>query len=151
MWVRYLLHPVTGTFKTTRLLSMMGVDFPAQYSFQSFQNLVNSESWHNCWLWLSELAKFCQQWELSFLSTINVRATKIRKTLRADVLVAFRATKSLEVTMTHVNYLRWKRSISELPKSFQPWESTYLSAVAFIATKIPANLRVDVPVASRAT
>ena len=53
--------------------------------------------------------------------------------------------------MLPVNYRSWRRSFSKLPKSCQQWESTFLSTVAFRATKIPTTLRVDVPVAIRAT
>ena len=53
--------------------------------------------------------------------------------------------------MLPVNYRSLQHSFSKLPKSCQQWESTFLSTVAFRATKIPTTLRVDVPVAIRAT
>ena len=102
---------------------------------------------------LSELLESCQQWKLTFLSTVAYRATKIPTTLRVDVPVAIRATKNLEGTMLPVNYRSWQRSFSELPilstvgvdipvdysfksyKSCQQWELTFLSTVAFRATK----------------
>ena len=47
---------------------------------------------------LTKLLESCQQWKLTFLST-----------------VAFRATKNLEDSMFPVNYRSWQRSFSELP------------------------------------
>ena len=38
-----------------------------------------------------KLPKSCQQCELTFLSTVAFKATKILSTLRADICVAFRA------------------------------------------------------------
>ena len=46
----------------------------------------------------------CQQWDLTFLSTVAFRATKIPTTLRVDVLAAIRATKNLEDIMLPINY-----------------------------------------------
>ena len=169
----------------------------------------------NYWSWkrsFSKLPKSCQCWELTFLLTAAFRATKILSTvainilvdrsfqsyqisttLRADVAVAFIASKNLEDAMLPVNYWSWKRSFLELPNSYQrwgltflstaafrttknlkdamlpvnnrswqysflelpkschQWELTLLSTIAFIATKISTTLRVDVPIASRAT
>ena len=53
---------------------------------------------------LSELLESYQQWELTFLSTVAYRATKILITLRVDNPVAFRATRNLEDTMLPINY-----------------------------------------------
>ena len=50
------------------------------------------------------LEESCQQWELTFLSTVAYRPTKIPTTLRVDVHVAIRATKNLEDTMLSINY-----------------------------------------------
>ena len=131
----------TAAFRATKILSTVGADIPVDHSFQSYQ---------------------------------------ITTALRADVPAAFWATKNLEDTMLPVNYRSWQRSFSELPNSYQQWglkflstaafratkhletfselpkscqqwEFTFLSTVAFIATKIPTTLRVEVPVASRAT
>ena len=49
-------------------------------------------------------ATSCQQWDLTFLSTVAFRATKIPTTLRVDVPVVIRTTKSLEDTMLPINY-----------------------------------------------
>ena len=49
-------------------------------SFRSYQNSANSWSWHSCRLQISELPKSCQWWELTFLSTIAFRATKLLST-----------------------------------------------------------------------
>ena len=81
------------------------------------------------------------------MSTVVYRATKIPTTLRVDVPIAIRATKNPEETMLSVNY----PSFSELPKSCQQWEVTFLSTVTFRASKIPTTLGADVPVAFRAT
>ena len=88
---------------------------------------------------------------MTFLLTVAFRATKISTTLKADVPVGFRATKNLEDTMLPINYRSWQCSFSELPKSCQQWKLTFLLTIAFIATEIPTILRVDAPIASRAT
>ena len=83
--------------------------------------------------------------------------------------VAFRATKNLEDTILDVNYRSRQRSLSELPKSCQQWELTFLSTIAsellkssqqwefnflstvvFRATKVPTTLRAEVSGAYRA-
>ena len=53
--------------------------------------------------------------------------------------------------MLPVKYRSWQRNFSELPKPCPQWELTFLSTVAFRATKIAATLRTDVPEAFRAT
>ena len=50
------------------------------------------------------LPKSCQQWELTLLSTVAFRATKILTTLIADFPVAFRSTKSQGDTNFPFNY-----------------------------------------------
>ena len=88
----------------------------------------------------------------TFLLTVAFRATKISTTLRADVPVAIRATRSLKDTMLPVNYRSWQRIFSKLPKTFQQWELPFLlNAVAFRATKIPTTFGAEFPVAFRAT
>ena len=127
----------------------VGVDIPVDYSFKSY--------------------KCCQQWKLTFLSTVAFRAIKIPTTLRAEVPVAIRSTKNLEDIILPVNYRSWRRNSSEPPilstvgvdilidysfKSYkycQQWELTFLSTVAFRAIKFSTTLRADVPVAIRAT
>ena len=69
------------------------------------------------------------------------RAIKTPTSLRADVPVAFKATKNLEDTMLSFGYRSWQGSFLELPKSCQPWELTFLSTVAFLAAKIPTTRR----------
>ena len=120
----------------------IGVD---NVAFRSYQNAVNSGSWHSCRLQFSQLPKSCQQWEVTFLSTVAFRATKIPTTLRADVPVAARATKNLEDTVLPVNYRSRQRSFSELTNSCQQWELTFLSTVAFITTEILSTVGVDIP------
>ena len=78
---------------------------------------------------------------LTFIPTVVFRATKIATTLRADITVAFRATESLVDTTVPVNYRSWQLSFSEKPKSCQQWELTFLTPVAFRATKIPTTGR----------
>ena len=58
LWISEL----PNTWKTLCFPSIIGVD---KRNIQSYQNPVNSESWHSCRLQLSELPKFRQQWELS--------------------------------------------------------------------------------------
>ena len=86
-----------------------------------------------------------------FLSTVAFRATKISTTLRVDVPVAIKATKNLKDTMLPPNNRSWQCSFSELPKSCQLWELTFLSTSAFRAAKIPTTFRADFPVVLRAT
>ena len=76
--------------------------------------------------------------------TVAFRATKISTTLRVNIPVAKRATKNLEDTMLSLNYRSWQRSFSKLPNSCQQWELTFLSTVAFRATKILTILWADV-------
>ena len=63
----HLLHSVIVAFRATEILSTMGVDIPVNYSFQSYQNPVNSGSWYSRWLQLSELPKSCHLLEMTFL------------------------------------------------------------------------------------
>ena len=104
----------------------MGVYIPVDCSFQNNRNLVNSGSWRSC-------------------RPVAFRAKKIPTTLRADVPVAFRATKNMEDTMLPVSYRNWQRSFSELPNSCQQWELILLSTAAFRATKILSTVGVDIP------
>ena len=53
--------------------------------------------------------------------------------------------------MLLVSYWSSQRSFSELPKTCQQWELTFLLTVAFWAAKIPKTFRVEFPVAFRAT
>ena len=78
------------SFSELPILSTVGVDIPVYYSFKSY--------------------KYCQQWEMTFLSTVAFRTTKIPTTLRADVPVAIRAIKNLEDIMLPVNFRSWRRS-----------------------------------------
>ena len=85
---------------------------------------------------------------MTFLSTVAFRATKIPTTLTADAPVAIRATKNLEDHMPPVNCRSWQGRFSELPKSYQQWEITFLLTIAFRATKIPPAVGLDIPVTS---
>ena len=132
----------------TTLRSDVSVAFRATENLEETMLPVNYLSWQRSF---SELPKSCQQWELTFLCTVAFGATKIPATLRADVPVAFRATENLEETMLPVIYLSWQRSFSELPKSCQQWELTFLCTVAFRTTNISTTFRADVLVAFKAT
>ena len=145
-------------------------------SFQSYQNPDNFKSWrslfHHLWVrhtvnyiipphvWVRHTVRNVSPPEdFSFRSvrhlpssvTVAFRASKIPTSLRVDVFVAIRTTKTLEGTMLPVNYRSWQRSFSELPKTCQQWELTFLSNVAFWAAKIPTTFRADFPEAFRAT
>ena len=43
-WVCHVPHSVAIAFRATRILSTVGVDIPADRSFQSYQNLNNFKS-----------------------------------------------------------------------------------------------------------
>ena len=108
---------------------------------------------HTVRMWVCHIRDFLFQWvhHLPPSVTVACRATKIPTTLRDDVPVAIRVTKNLEDTMLSVSYRSWQRSFSKITKPCQQWELTFLSTVVFRATKILRTLRVDVPVAIRAT
>ena len=82
---------------------------------------------------------------MTFLSTVAFRATKLPTTLRADVPVAFGATKNLEDIMLPVNYRSWQRSFSALRNSCQQWELTFLKTASFRDNKILSTVRVHIP------
>ena len=55
MWIRHTVRNVGPPhlefpLRATEILSTMGVDIPVNYSFQSYQNPVNSGSWYSRWL-----------------------------------------------------------------------------------------------------
>ena len=104
-------------------------------------------------MWVRNIWDFPFRWVHHLPSSVTVvfRATKISATLRTDVPVVINATKNLEDAMLPVKYWSWQHSFSELPKSYQQWELTFLPTVAFWATKIPTTLKADVPAAIRAT
>ena len=144
-------------FRATKISTTLRADVPVAIRATKIKNLedtmlpINYRSWKCSF---SELPNSFQQWELTFLSTITFGATKIlsflltvaiRTTLRVDVPVSIRATKNLEDTMLPINYRSWKRSFSELPKSCQHWELTFLLTAAFRATKILSAVGVNIP------
>ena len=90
------------------------------------------------------ITKILSTKEVDILSTVAQRATKIPTTLRVNAPVAITATKILEDTMLPINYRSWQRSFSELPKSCQQWELTFLSTIVFRATKILSTVGVDI-------
>ena len=126
---------------------------------------VNYRSWQRSFLKLPILSivKVDIPVERSF------QRYQIPTTLRTDVPVAIRATKSLEDTMLPVNYQSWNVAFQSYQswqqweltflstiafratKCSQQWKLTFLSTVAFRTTKFPTTLRADVPVAVRAT
>ena len=60
----------TIAFRATKILSTVGFDIPADYSFQTYQNPANSGRWHSCRLLFSELLK---TWKTQcFPSTVGV-------------------------------------------------------------------------------
>ena len=103
--------------------------------------------------WVRHIWNFPFRWVCHLPSSLTVafRATKIPTNLRVDVPVAIRAAKNLENTMLPVNYRSWQRSFLKLLKTCQQWQLTFLSTVAFWATKIPTTFRAEFPVAFRAT
>ena len=143
----------TVAFRATKNLEDTILDVNYRSRQRSLSELPKScQQWELTFLSTiaSELLKSSQQWEFNFLSTVVFRATKVPTTLRAEVSGAYRAKLNLEDTMLTFNYQIWKRSFLKLPKSCQKRELTFLSTVAFRATKIPKILRADVFVAFRA-
>ena len=65
-------------FRATWSPSAIGID---KCSFQSYQNTLNSETWHSCWLWPSEPPKSYQWWELTLPLAIAFKAIKILSNL----------------------------------------------------------------------
>ena len=108
------------------MLSTVGVNIAVDYSCQSYQNNFGNNF------------KFCQQWKVTFLSTKVFRATKFLPTFRANISVAFRATKHLEDTMLPVNYWSWQCTFQSYLKPGRHQASRQLSeltTVSFRATK----------------
>ena len=176
MWVRHTMRNVGPP----QLGFSFPVGPPSSFlinrSFQSYQNPDNFKSWrslfHHLWVrhtvnyiipphvWVRHTVRnvsppedFSFRWVRHLPSSVTVafRASKIPTSLRVDVFVAIRTTKTLEGTMLPVNYRSWQRSFSELPKTCQQWDLTFLSNVAFWAAKIPTTFRADFPEAFRAT
>ena len=129
------------------MLSTIGVDYAALWSYQnpdnfkswrscSFQSYLTSERHYTpCQLSrlktkFSVLLKSWQQWELTFLRTVTLIATKISTTLRVEVPMTFRATWHLEDTMLPFNYQSWQRGFQSylkiedpmLPGNFLSWK-----------------------------
>ena len=92
-WVSHLRSSVLVAFRATKILITLWVDVPVVIrptkTLEGTMLPVNYRSWQRSF---SELQKFCQQCELTFLSIGAFRATKVPTTLRADVSVASRAT-----------------------------------------------------------
>ena len=66
--------------RATLALNGQRVDVPV--AIRATKNLENTMFAIN---YLSELPKFCEQWELTFLLTIASRAAKIPTTLKVDI------------------------------------------------------------------
>ena len=142
----------TVAFRAAKTPPTLRVDVPV--AIAATKNLEYTMLPVNYWSWqrsFSKLPKTCQQWELTFLLTVDFRATKIPTTFRDDFPEAIAATKNLEGTMFPLNYRSWQSSFSELPKTCQQWELTFLSTVAFWATKLLTTFRVEFLVVFRAT
>ena len=156
-----------ATTTATTLRADVSVAFRATKNLEDTMLPVNYRSWQCSFL---ELSKSCHQWELAFLLTIVLRATKILSAVEVDI-PADRSFQSYQNPDNFKNYhtcrfqshqkpgrhyashqlLELTISFSELQKSCQQWELTFLSTVALIATKIMTALRADILVASRAT
>ena len=115
----------TTTFFTTKILPRVGFDIPVNDSFQSCQNPINFKSGHSCSFQIYQTPgrryasrQLLELTNVAFRDTktlsavgadvpfaLRFRASKILSTLRADILVAFRATKHLEDAMLPVNCL----------------------------------------------
>ena len=100
--VNYIIFPYMWVHHTVRNVGLphLGLLFPvgllpSSLCNSSFQSSLES----------------CQQWKLEFLLTVAFRATKIPTTLRVDLPIAIRPTKSLEDTMLPVNYRSLQRSL----------------------------------------
>ena len=161
----------TVAFRATKIPTTLRAH--GSVTMRATRNLEDTMLPVNYLIWrgsFSELPKSCQQWKSTFQLTVAFRSTKILTTVEIDIpgdhsfqryqnpdnfkswwSVTLRATKSLEDTMLPVNSLSWQGSFPELLKSCQRWELTFFLTVAFKATKISASLRVNIPVASRAT
>ena len=153
----------------------MGVDVPVDGNFQSYQNTDNFKNWratknledtikairatknledtmltlsYQSWQRsLSEQPKSCQRWKLTFLSTVAFRTTKIPTTLRANIPIAFRATKNLEDAMLPVNSRSWEHSFQSYLRPGRRYVSRQLmelTTVAFRATTIFSTVGCDI-------
>ena len=155
---RELTFLLTVAFRATKIWTTLRADAHFSITCESTTQLItlfpltcgSATLWE---IWVRHIKGFPFRWVRHHLSSVTValRATKIPTTLRVDIPVAIRATKNLKGTMLPVNYWSWQRSFSELPKTCQQWELTFLSTVAFWAVKIPTTFRAEFPVAFRAT
>ena len=76
---------------------------------------------------------------MTFLLTVAFRATKMLGFLRADIIVAFRATYYLEDTMLSINYWSLQGSVQsyfKLGRHYPFCQLSELTTVIFRATKI---------------
>ena len=110
-WARHLLHSVTVAFTATeicqqweltflstvafgatKILSAVGVDIPVDRSVQSYQNLVNFNSWHSCSFqsYLTPGRRYASH-QLSKLTTVAFRAILKMK----DMISSFFRSKFL--------------------------------------------------------
>ena len=138
----------------------MRVDISVDRSFQSYQNPDNFKSWRSCsFQSYQKSGRLYASCQISELTKKLFRANKILSTVGVDIS-ANRSFQSYQnpdnfkgwrsCSLKPVNYEGWERSFSELPKSWQQCELTFLSIVVFRATIIPTTLRVDVSVTFRA-
>ena len=129
---RQLSELTTVAFRATKILPAIGVNIPADCSFQSCQNTVNFKSW-NSFSFQSYLTpgRRYASLQLSELTSVTFRANKNLSTVGADILVDC--------------------SFQSNPKLCQQWELILLSTVVFRAAKILSTLRADIPVVFRAT
>ena len=102
----------------------------------------------NYWSWqlsFLELPKSCQQWELTFLSTMVFRATKILSIVRVDSSV----NRSFQNYQNPDNFKGWRScSFHSYQKPGRHYASRQLSDLTtqfFRATKILSTVGVDIP------
>ena len=127
----------TLAFRATKILSTVGVHISVTCSFKSYQNYVNSGSWHCCRLSLSEPPKSFQQRELVFLSTVAFRGIKIKSTVRVDISVDF-SFKSYKILATLRQFLL---TIDfRAAKILEQWEMTFLLTIDLKTTKILSTM-----------
>ena len=143
----------TVAIRATKILPQWEL-IPISRSFQSYQDPNNFKSWHSCsfqsYLTLgrrhasrqlleltilaSRATKSYQQWELTFLSTVAFRASKILSTVGMDILVGRR----VQSYQNSVNFKTWHscrfQSYLTSGRRYASHQQSELTTVAFRAT-----------------
>ena len=101
---RQLAALKTVDFTATKILSILGVDFPVYRSIQNYQNPVNFKSWHSRSFqsYLTPESGYASR-QLLELTTIAFRAIKILSTVGVDIPVSF----SFQSYQNPVNFKSW--------------------------------------------